>query len=519
MKQLTLIFLIITANCFAQQQFLPLSRDMNQSIEKQLNHKDISFHTSFKPYLQSQVVAYVNYDSIVDFRSGKNNRSYIYRKLKQENLFIVDTGDFYLTIDPLFNFEYGKDFADASLRADTTHFYKNTRGLIIRGNIGKKVSFMTSFYENQAFFPQYLDDFVREYKVAPGQGRTKSFKKTGFDYAMASGYVSYSPSVYFNFQLGHGKNFIGDGYRSLLLSDNSFNYPFIKITANFRKFQFTNLLTSFQNLNVSLPTSSTTQPRFQKKTGSFHFLSWNVHKRLQLGLFEGIIWQSADSLSNNGVFGMNFKFKVSDKIDFYSQVVLDDLDSRFQKGALKNKYGYQVGIKAFDLFTIKNLFFQTEFNQVQPYTYAHKMSSQNYAHYNQALAHPLGANFRESVSFLRYRYRSWFVELKFNYAVYGADTTGTHFGKDVFQPDAAAGTIQSSPVSIKIMPPYYIGQGIKTALTYRDFRLAYLLNPKTNLQVLIGVSNRVQRTSTDSKLTNFVYVGIRTSLTNHYYDF
>lgn len=171
------------------------------------------------------------------------------------------------------------------------------------------------------------------------------------------------------------------------------------------------------------------------------------------------------------------------------------------------------------MFTIKNLFLQTEFNQVQPYTYAHKMPSQNYAHYNQPLAHPLGANFRESVSFLSYRHKDWFVELKFNYAVYGADTAGTHFGKDVFQPDDAAGTIQSSPLSIKIMPSYYIAQRIRTVLMYKDFRLAYLLNPKTNLQVIIGVSNRVQRTSTDSKLTNFVYVGIRTSLTNHYYDF
>ena len=418
MKQLsflllfTFYFLFFTLNCFAQQQFLPLSRGLNQSVEKQLNHKDISFHTSFKPYLHSQIDLHVNYDSIVDFRFDQDNRSYIYRKLKQENLFIVDTGDFYLTIDPLFNFEFSRDLEDTS----GINLYNNTRGIIIRGNIGEKVSFMTSFYENQAFFPSYIDDFVREYKVVPGQGRTKSFKKTGFDYAMASGYISYSPSGYFNFQLGHGKNFIGDGYRSLLLSDNSFNYPFIKVTANFRKFQFTNLITSFQNLNVSLPTSVTTQPRFQKKTGSFHFLSWNVHKRLQLGLFEGIIWQAADSLSNNGVFGMNLKFKASDKIAFYSQVVLDDLDTKLRKGALKNKYGYQVGIKAFDLFTIKNLFFQTEFNQVQPYTYAHRIPSQNYAHYNQVLAHPLGANFRESVSFLSYRYRDWFVELKFNYA-------------------------------------------------------------------------------------------------------
>ena len=40
--------------------------------------------------------------------------------------------------------------------------------------------------------------------------------------------VSYTPNKVLNIQFGHGKNFIGDGYRSLFLSDVSSPYPFLK---------------------------------------------------------------------------------------------------------------------------------------------------------------------------------------------------------------------------------------------------------------------------------------------------
>ena len=41
-----------------------------------------------------------------------------------------------------------------------------------------------------------------------------------------------------NFEVGNGKQFIGDGYRSLLLSDAAFSYPFVKFTATFLKVKY-----------------------------------------------------------------------------------------------------------------------------------------------------------------------------------------------------------------------------------------------------------------------------------------
>ena len=48
------------------------------------------------------------------------------------------------------------------------------------------------------------------------------------DLYYSSGYINYNINSFFDIQLGHGKNFIGDGYRTMFISDNSFNYPYFE---------------------------------------------------------------------------------------------------------------------------------------------------------------------------------------------------------------------------------------------------------------------------------------------------
>ena len=91
--------------------------------------------------------------------------------------------------------------------------------------------------------------YIKQNKVVPGQGYARTFKENGFDYAMASGYVSYRSDKFFSVQFGHGKHFIGDGYRSLFLSDNSFNYPYLMIQTDLGKIQYTNLYAEFMDIN------------------------------------------------------------------------------------------------------------------------------------------------------------------------------------------------------------------------------------------------------------------------------
>ena len=62
--------------------------------------------------------------------------------------------------------------------------------------------------ENQAIFPNYVDSYISKNKIVPGQGYARDFKKSGYDYAIASGYFSLDFSKIFTMQFGHGKHFI-----------------------------------------------------------------------------------------------------------------------------------------------------------------------------------------------------------------------------------------------------------------------------------------------------------------------
>jgi len=527
-----LILLILYTVCSSAQEIIPLHSGYIRDIEKCLNKKDADFHTSSKPY----ITTFIPFDTdsvLLINRTDEAGRSLLHRKLRYENLLVVDTDNFHLTIDPLFNFEYIYE------KDNENTLYNNTRGIVLKGKVGENLAFFSEFYENQSVFPGYLTDFIKQYRIVPGQGLVKNFKESGYDYAYATGIVSYSPTQNFNFQFGHGKNFIGDGYRSLLLSDNSFNYPYLKITTNIWKLQYTNLYTSF----IDMQSQHTYESGFMRKYGTIHLLSINIGRSVELSFFEGIIWQAADSTGrrgidinylnpvifyrpvefslsspDNAIIGMNLKYRISDNYLLYGQAVVDDLDigsftdTSGTAGYILNKYGYQAGIRAYDIFTVENLDLQTEYNSVRPYVYAHKTPSQNYTHYNQALAHPLGANFNESVTIVRYRYKDWALRLKFNYAVYGEDTAGSHWGKDIFVADYDA---QNG------FPSWgnEICQGVRTTLMYQDVRLSYLINPNTNLNAFIGFVNRTVKSDIEDMNTSIICFGIRTSLTNHYYDF
>ena len=567
MKKLLCIFFLFPFAVFSQSN-LPLNREFGLDNDKYRNHISKNHNGSdtliaekgweskiaivhnnlscFKPYINPK-------QNHVDKNNPERKATGVWkRKLKQESLFIVnDTADkFYLTIDPLFNFQGGLDIADTSKNRE--ELYTNTRGFLLRGDIGKKISFESSFYENQSNFPRYIDNNIAasnklfpqsanyNYAVIPGQGRSKPYRKNGYDYAMASGYVSYSPFHFLNLQVGNGKHFVGDGYRSLLLSDNAFNYPYARITTTFENIQYTNLYTSFMNLtDGGVTTPPHTERLFQKKIGSFQMLSVNLFHRLQLGLFQGMIWEAADSNNrqhvefntfdpvigvNAGVYGLHnknnvllgatMKLEITPWISLYGQYMLDDVYSKENGGEVSNKYGYQAGLKYFDVFRVKNLHLQLEYNSVRPYSYAASNPQQSYTHYNQPLAHPLGANFNEAIGFINYKFKDFFIEIKGMYAVKGADSSTYNYGGNIFKSDDMS--LYPSQQNIGTVTTT---QGIATSIITEDIHIGYLVNSRTNFNIVLGVINRTYTADKYTNVTRWVYFGIRTSLANLYYDF
>ncbi|MEO5642440.1 MAG: hypothetical protein ABIQ40_16815 [Bacteroidia bacterium] len=442
---------------------------------------------------------------------------------------------FQLYIDPIVNFQAMS--MRSEIDTNKGRVYINTRGITAHGNIGTKISFETSFYENQAFFPLYIRDFANATQVIPGQGRWKKFKDNGFDYAMATGYISYTPVQFLNVQIGSGKHFIGDGYRSLLLSDNSFSYPYARITGWFgpnKMFQYTTIYASLMNLlsNSAIPPG--TERLFQKKAASFSQLSVNLGRIAEISIFQGLIWTAADERNKQCIrlayvnpimltsvfdFGLNdrdnyslggtFHVDVIKTIRVYGQVVADD----FGKG-VRHKTGFQLGVKYYNAFTVKHLHLQFEFNKVNPYTYAATDSMQSYTHYNQPLAHPLGANFSEINGSLQYKIGDFFLNTRFSQAMIGADTAGHIYGQDVFVSDSWADNSTFSAGSTK-----YFGRGQQTTLTTIDASVGFMISYASNLNISLGFSDRKVQTDATPEHTRYVYVAIRTSLTNNYLDF
>ena len=539
-KLLAIIFIFVTSITFSQSLYFPLNHGYSNIIEKQLNTKSSSMHTAMKPFIYQDIDTTIIDSSFKQFKRQKHlyllgnswwSKAALWgeKVLLDENLIVLKSEDFRLKISPLFDLAYGKD----TVSGTTT--YTNTRGVYLQGQIGKKFFFNSSFLESQAALLPYVQTMVTESGVIPGQGRFKPFKKTGYDFNRASALISYSPNKYFNFQFGQDKLFIGDGYRSLLLSDNSFNYPFFKITTKFWKIQYTNIFTQFTASVTAL------DQLFPKKYGSFHYLSYNVVKWLNVSLFEGIIWSGANGRgfdfqylnpviflrpveynngsADNAIIGATAKVKLTDKWHLYGQLVVDEFNLNKVKeapGWWANKWGIQAGTKVYDLFKVKNLSAQLEFNAVRPYTYTHSDSLSNYSNFNQALAHPLGANFAEGIGFIRYNYKRFFVEARASYAEYGNDTSNINFGQNIF--------LSYNTGKPKIDGPdgdfgHTIGQGQWNSVMYTDLKVALLVNPHTNMRVEVGWMRRSQETLTTTNNTQYFYIGFKTALFNYYTDY
>ncbi|NTW32888.1 MAG: hypothetical protein HGB12_09720 [Bacteroidetes bacterium] len=509
-----------------------------------INLSDVSKKAYYNNELFNESFLTSNYydNWILQNKTGKHY-SFLCRKLTKESLISVNDNDINLTVDPLFDFNIKHSIGIVS-----KNYFQNTRGLLVKGTIAKNLYFETTYYESQGSSVTYIDDFIKKYAVFPGQQRVKNFKTSSYDYGLASGLLSYSPfaaksknNFNLNIQFGHGKNFFGDGYRSLLLSDFSAPYLFAKIISSYKNLKYTCLFTSFQNIfegNVLPYKNVEWNAGYQKKTGTFHYLTYNAGNSFRISLFEATLWNVADSggkhfnvdffnplilvhtaefglnNKNNTLLGLNVLYKAFDKIHFYAQLVADDIRIKkiSTKGYFHNRSGIQAGAEGFDLFGIKNLNVQAEYNQASPYMYSSESPTQSYTHYNQALAHPLGANFREGVGILRYSFKKVFIHAQINLAAYGADTAKSDFGKNIFLSDMnATASVNSSRNKI--------GQGINTNLKYANFCVSYLLNPVTNLNVFIGATYRNEKNIFKNQSDKFIYAGIRTSLKNEYFDF
>lgn len=525
---------------YSSQLNIPFTHSYYARFDDEMNAIGTNSHTAAKPFVYSDVARY--YDIKAEKESlAKETDSWLGRKLYNEHLVKVQGKDYWFTVDPILDLQVGAD----SEADDGT--WNNTRGVFIQAGLGKRFNLSASVYESQGRFADYFNRYAESLKafgpdpaIIPGRGIAKRFKENSYDYPVAEAYLSYTPADFLNIQFGHGKNFIGDGYRSLLQSDVASPYPFLKLNASFWKIKYTSTWMWLKDVRPEVVEDKA----FLTKYMANHYLSWNVSKRLNIGLFESVMWADDNGRgfdvnylnpiiffraiefqtgqgAGNAILGLSGKYKWNNKVNLYGQFIIDEFSLSDVTGgnkSWKNKFGFQLGAKYFNAFKVDNLLLQAEYNQVRPYTYSHNTEILNYGHFNQPMAHLWGANFRELVLIGRYNYKRWFADAKIIIGQRGFDFNTE---EDSF---AYGGDIYTNENDRVGDTGITIGQGNKTNSFMWEQQMGYLVNPETNLKLFANIIFRdfnpgaITATTMDSN-TLWFSIGVRTDLFNWYNDF
>lgn len=342
------------------------------------------------------------------------------------NFFEVNTPDFTLRANPMLNVQIGAEQGDKSL------LFLNQRGLEVRGTVDGKFFFYTNVVESQARFPAYVRQRVDALAAVPGAGLYKSYQprildlRDAYDYYIGQAYMGVQLSKHVGLQLGHGQHFIGNGYRSHLLSDVGAPTFYLKLNTRVWRFHYENV---FMELSPSSSNTIRNTLRVPRKFVAAHYLDFRVTPRFSVGLFEATVFnrdrkqfelqylnpiilyrtvEGAIGSPDNVLIGANGHWDLFRRFRLYGQLMLDEflfssLVNPDEKGWWGNKYALQAGCKWINAFGVDHLDMQAEWNYARPYIYSHSDSLNSYTHYNQPLAHPLWSNFKEVVMVLRYQ--------------------------------------------------------------------------------------------------------------------
>jgi len=507
---LLLVQVVFCLNVFSQQVNERNLFQYNSVKDSYL--KGSNKHTAFKTNFLDSIYGY----------------SFFFKNKKETQLYIR----------PLVDFSVGSERSNSAL----------ANGLGVGAEIRfqhKKWNAGVSYLLNRQHYVAYQNQYIEENKVVPGMGVSSGVMSDYVRNNYTSGFLNFKANKYFSFEAGYGRNFIGDGYRSLLLGDAANASPYLKIQTKFWNIEYTNLFSSHRNIFQVEGRNEL----YEKKYTASHYLDWKATKWLSVGLFETIIWGAEEGSytrgfdvnyanpfifyrpvefsvgsSDNVLVGANLKLTISKNHVFYGQLLFDEFllaelradvnqlrnpDDSIRSGWWANKYGVQLGWTAFDLFKIEGLQTRVEFNLVRPYTYAHSSSTQAYSNDNISLAHPLGANFYEFIVRANYEVKRWNFSLNYHENKQGRSNFGQNFGEN----------LQLSNVSRVLEYENELIQGQQVVVRYLESSVSYLLHQKTNTTLSASYIGREENAGTIQYSTNFFMLRIHSNLFNKYFDF
>jgi hypothetical protein len=487
----------------AQSNYVTVNADYYHWIDRyevKSGHLFPQIFTAVKPYKRSDIVAFADSafaENLFSSRADQFNYEYLRNDSwewsqtatndsrkpilkhfykKKSDFFHVQVPDFDLHISPVLYAGLGQDS-----RLDDK-LYLNTRGVEVRGMVDQKVGFYMYLADNQALLPSYVQEDVSRTDVIPHEGFWKRFKDgAAVDFLQARGYLTFEATKHINLQFGHDRFFIGNGHRSMIFSDNGPPSLFLKANAKVWKLNYLFFLTRMA------ADKDLENGKYPQKFVAFHHVSLNIGKKLNIGLFEAVVFTDSGSFemsylnpvifyrgveqqfgsSDNVLLGADFKWNALKGVQVYGQFVLDEFvldEIKSGNGWWANKFAIQAGVKYIDAFGIPNLDLQAETNIVRPFTYSHFTKFGSYSNFRQPIAHPLGANFKEYIGIMRYQpHPRLNLTGKLILVKTGRDPVGENYGGDILKINTTRTQEYGNT----------IGQGVANDILYGSFTASW----------------------------------------------
>ncbi|MBL7962939.1 MAG: hypothetical protein JNM31_03755 [Flavobacteriales bacterium] len=514
MRRKALAFVVWSlAHAAAAQTFLPLSRVVETPYRGVLHKYRNTPHTAIRPYLEEDLRALPGADTLLPRAHFPWLDS------------LATRGP--VTWGPLVDATAG-----VQNNADQPMTHRLGAGLWATWKARPNLTLHADGQYLSQGMAAYLDTLFRATRATLGEGYAHG--DGPFNHFDWNAYASLKVDRWFNFTLGRGKHFLGEGYRSLLLSDNATSYPYFKLTATFWHVRY---MVLFAQLNDIRGAAADPADRL-KKFASFHYLSWNASKRLNFAVFEAVVWQDNDPAyprgfdinylnpavflrpvefsigsPDNALLGFAANVLVGNHTKLYGQVVLDEFltyEVRAGNGWFGNKQAFQLGAVAYEAFKVKGLMVRGEFNYVRPFMYTHSDTRQNYSHFGQPLAHPYGSNFREVLVQTEWRRGRWDHWVLGSMATLGSDTGAYSYGNNIFRPES------DRPLRDPIRREnygFYVGHVVPVQLLVAEVGTGWLIDPRTGLRLEAAYLFRTRTTEgAPDQQTHWFRVGLATNL-------
>jgi hypothetical protein len=558
-----LIFLLVSAPFlgFSQSSYVSTNESYYHLLDRyEVKSGRISPYvfTSVKPWKRSDIVQFVDTLDRQGMFTSKADRfnlqyvrndnwewahpetndrrpflKYLYRK-KSDLFHVEDEPDFDLHVNPVLYLGAGKDSEVED------NLFINSRGIELRGMLDKKIGFYMFITDNQTRIPSYVSNTIQKdsahgfYPVIPHEGFWKSYKEgQGYDFFQARGYISFEATRHLNIQFGHDRTFIGNGFRSLIFSDHAPPSLFMKGNVKVWKlnylFQLNRMVADTEGNVTGLSGSG----KYPAKYVALHHLSVNIGKKLNIGVFETVVFNSDEfefsylnpviffraieqqfGSSDNVILGADFKWNIVRGVSAYGQFVLDEFKLEHIKesdGWWANKFGIQAGLKYFDAFGVSNLDLQAETNIVRPYTYSHNTPYGSYSSYLQPIAHPLGANFKEFIGIARYQPLPRLnLTGKLIYAQVGRDSTNTNWGGDILKNNSIGRQNEYGNV---------ISQGVKNDILLASFTASWQFGHNMFIDASVQMRKSESAVPQYHSNTTVTSLALRWNISQRFYDF